>query len=373
MKVLHVIDSGGLYGAEQVLLTLMSETVRSGAGVALASIATPGLPEKPLEKEARRRGLDVRRETMGAGADLRAAAALASAARASGFDLVHTHGYKANTLIAGQPRRRRGLPAVATLHGWTASTRFSRMGLYQMVERIALRSADRVVAVSDAMAARWGLRGRYGERLRIIHNGVTAGRASPGGAGLPDRFRGFVAGRPSIFAAGRLSREKGFDVLVDALAMLRGGGVDACLVLAGDGELRGELAARIEARALSDAVQMPGYLPDSGSLMPHFDVLAIPSRSEGLPIVLLEALLAGVPVAATAVGEIPAVLSSCDAGGCAAPGDASSLAARLRALLTQPPDGERLDAIARRAAQRYSAGSMASAYRSLYEELLSTR
>jgi len=182
-----------------------------------------------------------------------------------------------------------------------------------------------------------------------------------------------VGDRHSIFAVGRLSREKGFDVLIDALAELRADGMDVCLVLAGEGVQRPELERRASELGIDKAVLMPGYLHDAAHLMRHFDLLAIPSRTEGLPIVMLEALLSGVPVAATAVGEMPAVLSSCDAGGCVLPGDAASLAHRLHSLLAEPRDKACLGRIADLAAERYSASSMVAAYKNVYEEQLSTR
>lgn len=373
MKVLQVIDSGGLYGAERVLLTLIEQLGRVDVECRLASIGEPGLPDKPLETEARRRGVDVRRQTMAAGPDWRAARTLVAAAREEGFDLIHTHGYKANSLIAGQSRARRRLPVVATLHGWTATRRCSRVGSYETVERFALRRADRVVAVSETMVQRWGLRRRYGRRLTVIPNGAAIASCGSANADLPAGMRAFIADRQSIFAAGRLSLEKGFDVLIDALAELRTTGIDVCLVVAGEGDERAALERRIRDLGLGEAVLMPGYLAEAGRFMRHFDVLAIPSRSEGLPLVLLEALVAGVPVAATAVGDMSAVLSSCDAGHCAIPGDVVSLAERLQALLAGPRDEIQLGRIAERAARRYSAGSMASAYKTVYEEQLSQR
>ena len=217
MKVLQVIDSGGLYGAERVLIALMEALGQQGVECTLASIAEPGLPEKPVEAEARRRGLDVRRHHAGRS---RPAGDSATPARreSEGFDLVHTHGYKANTLIAGMPGRRRGLPAVATLHGWTATRRWSRMGVYELIERFALRQADAVVAVSEAMVEKWKLKAKYGERLRVIHNGIPPPVLPPGTEAEREKLRHFIAGRPSVFAAGRLSWEKGFDVLLEAMA-----------------------------------------------------------------------------------------------------------------------------------------------------------
>ena len=372
MKVLQVIDSGGLYGAERVLIALIEALGQHGVVCTLASIAEPGLGEKPVEAEARRRGLAVRRITMQAGPDRQATRQLLHGVKAEGFDLVHTHGYKANSLISGIPGRRRGLPAVATLHGWTATRRWSRMGLYELIERFALRQADAVVAVSEAMVEKWKLKAKYGGRLRVIHNGIPPPVLPPGTEAEREKLRHFIAGRPSVFAAGRLSWEKGFDVLLEAMARLRKSVPDICLVLAGEGRERQALEARSRRLAIDAAVLMPGYLDDARAFMGEFDVIAIPSRTEGLPVLLLEALMAGRPVAATAVGEMPAVIASCDAGTCACPDDPRSLADLLEAKLKDAKDQAESDRRATRAADLYSADTMATAYAELYDQLVKT-
>jgi glycosyltransferase involved in cell wall biosynthesis len=370
MRVLHVIDSGGLYGAERVVLALMGALRDDGIECALASIAEENLPEKALESKARALGFTVRRHTMGAGPDFRRARELVEWARNEGFDLLHTHGYKANTLVAGMRRKQRRLPAVATLHGWTATRYFSRMRAYETAERFMLRNADWVVAVSEAMVERWALGRRYGDRLRVIHNGipVESCRLTNECAPLPREIAEFIYGRKAIFAAGRLSPEKGFDVLIEALPILKSKGFDVRLVLVGEGKHRAALEAQARVLGVGDAVIMPGYLGNAGGLMRHFNVVAIPSRSEGLPIVLLEALMAKVPIVATAVGEMSAVLQGCGSRPAIDVADATALAKELELVLNGVYESVDLGKIADRATELYSAHAMGGRYRSLYEE-----
>ena len=368
MKVLQVIDSGGLYGAERVVLSLMGALRDNGIESALASIGEPGVSEKALETEARREGHRVERHIMKAGPDRGGARALVGWAREQGFDILHTHGYKANTLVAGMSRRRRGLPAVATLHGWTSTRFFSRQRAYEMAERLALHRAERVVAVSQAMVDRWRLKRRYGCRLSVITNGIEVPKAHS--STCPEWLEQFKAGRPAIFAAGRLSREKGFDVLIDALAILRQQGLDVCLLIAGEGPERAALEERVKTHGIESAVLMPGYIENAGHLVSCFDIVAIPSRTEGLPIVLLEALFSGVPVAATAVGEIPAVMRRCNAGTCVAPGDATGLASTLGFHVHAESGSFDASSVASIASELYSTSAMADAYRTVYSREL---
>ncbi len=372
MNVLQVIDSGGLYGAERMMISLIRALSELGVSARLASIGTPGSAEKALEKEARRVGIETVSIAMAAGPDRYAAKKLLRQAAADKFDVIHTHGYKANALIAGAPRRHRKTPVIATLHGWTSGSRFSRLGMYEMAERWLLRRADKVVAVSQTMVDRWRLDRRYGKKLTIIENGIEELEPdSSNSAALDESIKRAIADRASIVAAGRLSWEKGFDVLLDAVAELRDREISVTVVLFGEGGQRDALHAQIRDLGLSDSVLMPGFINDTRGILSEFDVAAIPSRSEGLPLVLLEALFAGVPVAATSVGEMPAVIDYCGAGRCARPADAQSLADLLAEHIAKRIDDAALRAIQKRAEKRYSASSMAKQYVSAYRSLQS--
>lgn len=368
MKTLQIIDSGGLYGAERVVLTLVRSLENLEVESTLVSITEPDEPEKAIESEARRLGLSVRRWTLGRGTDLSGARLLAAWARENGVDVLHTHGYKANILIAGMSRKRRKLPVLATLHGFTSMRMLSRMRAYEIAERAALKRADHVAAVSQSLVDRWDLERRYAGRLSIVHNGLPVDESEP--STPPDAVSDFIDGRRCVLAAGRLSPEKGFDVLLDALGSLRHAGFDVRLVLAGEGGGRAELEEQARTLGIEDAVLLPGYVDAVGKIAHVFDAVAIPSRSEGLPVILLEALFAGVPVIATDVGEMPAVLRDCGGGTCIAPEDAPALARRLEEALFSRRESWNGGIVSEKARGLYSATKMAVNYRSLYAGLL---
>ena len=130
MKILHVIDSQGLYGAERVILSLMLEQGAMGLETHLCSIGNRNAGEKAIETEASRRGLRVRKMRMRDGPNIAGGLAITRFARREGFDLLHSHGYKSNILLGFIPKRLRGIPLVSTIHGWTSTQRFSKIGLY---------------------------------------------------------------------------------------------------------------------------------------------------------------------------------------------------------------------------------------------------
>ena len=371
MKVLQVIDSGGLYGAERVMLALMDSLRIHDVECTLASIAPADAPEKALEAEVSQCGFAVTRHIMAGGPDWIGTLRLLRWARKNRYDLLHTHGYKANCLIAGMPIQYRRIPVVATLHGWTSTKRLSRIRTYESFERMMLRKAERVVSVSEDMVRRWKLEHRFNGRLRIIPNGIRPPNRERYDVGqLPEGIADFIAGGPSIFSAGRLSPEKGFDVLIEAIGILRDRNVRARLVVVGEGREEAVLRAQIHRLGLDDAILMPGYLPNAASVMPHFSMVAVPSRSEGLPVVLLEALLSGLPVAATAVGDIPTVLERTGAPPPVPSDSPDALAEKLQEMIEAPPNAEKRRYFSKRAMDIYSADAMAKGYSMLYRELL---
>ena len=127
MKVLHVIDSGGLYGAERVLLSLMKSHDKQDIEVELVSIGEPGVPEKALETEAGKHGLKWRRFSLKAGPDIKGIRKVVSYAVENGVSVIHSHGYKVNTLLAILSAKNRPIPVLATLHGWTSAGKWNRI------------------------------------------------------------------------------------------------------------------------------------------------------------------------------------------------------------------------------------------------------
>src|SRR2546430_15094666 len=165
---------------------------------------------------------------------------------------------------------------------------------------------------------------RYGHRVHIIYNAAL----EPARAGAPSE-RDHVAAlatrlrRPIIGVVGRLSPEKGVDLFLDACAGLARNGLVFSALVVGDGPERGRLEARCRQLALEPCVQVLGQISDVDVVYRHLDLLVLPSRSEGLPNTLLEAMCADVPVVATAAGAVAGVVGTPAVGRVLTPGSAA--------------------------------------------------
>lgn len=370
MKVLHVIDSAGVYGAERMLISLARQHATMGIETELASLRHPHESVRPIDAEAARYGITVHAVKARRGIDPQAIRQLGAIARQKCCDILHSHSYKANTLV-GVARPWHAVPAaVATLHGWSRQPLFSRMGVYEAVERQALRGLTRVVAVNERMAEEFALRQRYGERLVVIRNGVepvaNVGCVTQRNTGVPEWLLRASAAY-MVLAVGRLDVIKRYDLLIEATFHLRTAGVDASLVILGEGPERNRLAQLVQDRGLNAYVHMPGYVADARAWMKHFDALAITSDSEGIPVNMLEAMVEGVPVVARRVGGIPEVIEDRQSGLLAQDGSARTFSALLAQLVTDQRLAGRLRTAAREAAiQRHSLARMACDYQAVY-------
>jgi glycosyltransferase involved in cell wall biosynthesis len=218
-----------------------------------------------------------------------------------------------------------------------------------------LRAADLVWAVGGELRARLLDLGLPESKVRTFYRGVSP-CFSPGSSGEARRRLGLDGGRPLALWVGHMVPVKGLDVLVDAFARLTESGLDARLVLVGDGPLRARLEARAAQGPLAGRVVFAGAVPNAD--LPDFyraaDVTVLPSLSEGVPNVLLESLACGTPFVASAVGGVPE-LTRDPARDLVPPGDAGALADRLAARLRDrrraDPDGFRAPSWADAAAQ----------------------
>jgi len=368
MKILHIIDSGGLYGAEVVLLNLVSEQVQLGMEPIIASIGDPCCGEKPLEAEGRRRELRVEVFRMRAGPNFAGAFEILRFARREGVDILHTHGYKGNILFGLMPKYLRGIPIVATLHGWTWTGGWDRMRFYEWLDRLSLRFIDRVVVVSGAMREKVRLKS-----LHVINNGIPSDEGCitdcPEGKScqIDPVIVEFCAAGFTIGAIGRLSPEKGYDILLEALKEVADTNPEIRLVILGEGDERGFLESQIKRLGLEQQVLLPGYVADARRYLSHFQVFAISSLTEGLPIVLLEAMQAGVPIVATRVGGIPEVLENGRAGTLITPESCESLAQGISEVINNPVvAAQRVSIAIQRLKDHYSCKYMAETYLELY-------
>lgn len=260
-------------------------------------------------------------------------------------DVVHAHGLKAGALcvlaLAGVPARAGAhRPAlVVTVHngpppGWGRAA-----VAYRILEQVVARGADLVLCVSGDLEKRM----RAAAARRVERAVVPAPGKAPYGAGLlPD-----AGGRPVVLGAGRLAAQKGFATLLAAAASWQDMDPVPKVVIAGEGPLDAELRQQAAARGVD--ASFLGRRDDVPALLAACDVFVLPSRWEGQPLVLQEALHAGAAIVASRAGGIPE-LAGPEAAYLVAPGDAAQLAAGVRAVLLDQSLGARLRAAALRRA-----------------------
>jgi glycosyltransferase involved in cell wall biosynthesis len=264
----------------------------------------------------------------------RAAGEVAGHLRRLKADLLTCSGYKPD-LIGWLAARQVGIPVIAVAHGWTAAT--LKVRLYEAIDRLVMRWMDAVVCVSEAQGERVRRAKVPDKKIAVIRNAVAADAFAEPDPAYGDRLRHFFARPPRriVGAAGRLSPEKGFDQLVEAATLVLRQDPDVGFVQFGDGPLRAQLTRQIEARGLGERFQLAGFRTDIAQFLPHLDLMVLPSFTEGLPVVLLEAFAAGVPAVASAVGGIPEVIEEGKSGYLVPPGDPPALARRILDILRE--------------------------------------
>jgi glycosyltransferase involved in cell wall biosynthesis len=334
----HVVAPAPFGGLESVVLALSAAAQRRGDAVTVAVLLQDREPHR-FVAAARAEGVAVTELRCGRRRYLREVRALAGVFRGVGATVVHTHNYHAD-LVGLLAARLCRLPVVTTVHGFDGGDLKARA--YEALDRWLLRWFDAVIGVSERTGAE--AREAVGGRapVRVVPNGYAPGVILPRLAarerlGLPPDAR--VVGW-----AGRMWEVKGPDLLVEAAALLEVPG--ALVVMIGDGPERATVEAICAARGL-DQVRLLGARDDVAQLMSAFDVLALSSRSEGTPMVLLEAMAAGVPVVSFAVGGIPDVVSESSAW-LVPPGDVAALARALHDALTLPAEAGARASAARR-------------------------
>ncbi len=342
IKVLHLIDSGGLYGAEMMLLNLVEEQVKSGLNPLILSAGTPRVKEKPLESEARKRGLPVKTFHMKAGINPYKALQIIKFANKEGFNIMHSHGYKFNILIGMMPKFIKKIPLITTLHGYTGVRGFSKLRAYQMLERILLGYLDGVIYVSHEIKKTPILKGFSAKKEAVILNGINASKIISSASdnktvSIQDFFPDEHGNGNCIYigAIGRLSQEKGFDLLIDAFRELVISHPDLRLIIIGEGSLRSQLEHKISAYDLQNKIKLPGFISPVYRLMKDLDGLVMPSYTEGLPITLLEACILKLPIVASRVGSIEEVLRGYESSIVVSPGDVGQIGEAISKLIIE--------------------------------------
>ncbi|MBC8995390.1 glycosyltransferase family 4 protein [Pseudomonas sp. N40(2020)] len=345
LPIIHLLSSGGFYGAERMLLD--------------HCLATPGqhqvlFLDAPPELIARFRE---------AGVDCQGCAGLGELLRhlrqrQHEQPLINTHNFK-GLLFGWAGATLLRLPLVITQHGFTPRSRKQKFYTWLSLQLCRTASVNRVVCVAESIAVLHRQASVRAEKLQVIPNGLPAAPAQMvHNTDRPRWLAGYV---------GRLSSEKGPDLFLDALIPLCHQHPQLDAVMLGDGPEHEALQARIDGAGLQQRIRLPGYQIAMQPWWQQLDALVISSRTEGTPMILLEAMQAGVPVVAFGVGGIPDVLEHRHNGLLAEPADSAALARQLDALLNEPKLGRQLRDNAKRTQQdRYDLKALAERWSQLY-------
>jgi glycosyltransferase involved in cell wall biosynthesis len=360
MRILHIISSGGMYGAEAVILNLSRTLNEQGHTSLLGIFSNSSNPNLQLHERALQEGIESHLISCRGQIDRTVLTSIRALAASTGANLIHAHGYKADVYVylamRGSP-----MPLVSTCHTWYDDNRL--VWFYGVIDRRVLRRYNAVVAVSDDVRYRLLDSGVLANRIHFIRNGID--------------LRPFTNATPSlrhlapdsllIGWVGRLTYDKGPDIFLRAIAQVRPEFPNARYLLVGEGPYRPQVEHLITQLALGDVVHLLGQRSDMPAVYASCDLMVSSSRQEGLPMAILEGMAAGLPWIATSVGAVPMVVHDGQNGILIAPEHPELLATSMIQIMRSPEDRASMGAAARSVTEsEFSAERMAADYLRVY-------
>lgn len=362
MRVTHVVKVQGIGGAEQHLLALLPALREQGVDARVLALDADGDAQRFYDA-LDARAVPWRAVPCGLDASPRLARDVVRAVRAERPALLHTHMVHGD-LYGSIAAHATGIRFLSSRHN---DDRYL-LGPFRYVDRAFMHGVQRLIAISDSVRAFLESAGLPRERLVTVHYGLDAVPArdserTPAELGIPDAA-------PLVLAIGRLIAQKDHATLLRAFARVRERHPEARLALLGWGVLEEETRALAARLGLADAVAIPGRV-EPRAWLERADVLAHTSRWEGFGIVLLEAMLASLPVVATRVSAVPEIVADGETGLLVSPGDDAAVAEALARLLSDAALRRRLGGAGlRRAREKFSVSRMTERTIELYGESL---
>ncbi len=367
LKVLQLGSSSGLYGAERWILSLIKYFDPAKICPLVAAIVDDATDEAPLCEESRKLGFEAVTFKSSGKYSFDAVLRLRKFVQENNIDIIHSHGYKTDlfALFATIGLRCK---IISTPHGWTQDPDF-KLRIYEILDRLIFPFFDRVVPLSDGLMETLVNIPGLSKKLRLITNGVDIGEIDDltdiSAETIDIKEQGFFV----IGYIGRLVHGKGLDVFISALAQLKQLRWKALII--GEGEQEPELRKMVESYGLNDNVQFLGFRADRLALLKGFDVFVLPSRSEGIPRCVMEAMAAEIPVVASDIPGCKTLIDGEKTGCLFKLDNVEDLTKQLAATLLNSSVKDLYKKEGKQfVLEHYSAQRMASEYEDLFLKLL---
>ena len=366
MKILHLISSLGLFGAETIALNLAGTVQGNGYESILCAIENSSNSKIDIIEQANKAGIETHILKCAGRFDIRAIFRLRKYIENQKIDVLHTHNYKSD-LIGMLAARLAKVPVIATAHGFTDMSR--SVSMYEKLDRWILKSFfNKVVTVTGQMLPNFS-----DQQKRIIPNGIDISHFSRNEekrVALRKKYN--VADNDILIGTiGRLSKEKNQRMLLEAVYPIVRENEQVKIIIIGDGLKADELKQFVEARHLTDRVIFTGIMHDTVSAYSAMDIFILSSLTEGVPLTVLESMASKLPVIATRVGGIPEIMNNGETGLLVESQDVETLRIRVHELIDDKKLRQTLvDAAYEFVRDHYSLTKMCEAYQKVYEEVL---
>ena len=369
MRVLQLLSSGGVYGAEKMVVSLAKGLDQMGCQTILGVFDNMHVESSDVVSYMQQQNLAVVVIPCKGKIDFAIVDKIRRCINSYEIDLIHSHSYKSD-LYGYLAVRNTSVPILATSHFWTRRTISLRV--YAYIDQLVLKRFDRIVAVSDEIAREIVAAGVSPAKVSVIDNGINLAAFRHPSPQAGAEFRAY--GMRIVGAVGRLVDQKGFDYLLRAIPQVLERFPNTVFLIAGEGTERAKLEALSSELNIEKHVHFLGVRSDMPNVYASFDVFVLPSLNEGMPIALMEAMATARPVVATRVAAVPKLVIDGQTGLLIEPKNPGALSDAVCRLLENPTLCESLSKAAQaRIEQEFSSEVMAERYLRLYYEIQNTQ
>jgi glycosyltransferase involved in cell wall biosynthesis len=365
-RVLHLVSSGGLYGAEQVILNLAgSEKTFAYVG----ALYNAHSPHVEVIDEAEKNGLQTVIFDSRGRIDFGTVFQIKRFLKQNRIDILHSHGYKSD-IVGFLAARLAKTKWVATNHVWSPVS--TKLRLYERLDAFVLRFAQRIVAVSPEIRQDLISSNVPPANINVIDNGIDLDRFTKATSSATLKaLLGICENDVVVTIVGRLSPAKGHRTFLEAAKAISCKQVHVKFLVVGDGPMEEELRAEAASLNLGERVIFAGFRQDMPEIYALSDMLVNASSIEGLPMTILEAMASKVPVIAARTGGIPGIVKDNETGLLVDYGDVDALRARMESLIDDHEKRRRLAAAAfELVTTNHSRRRMCEAYGDVYRDVL---